>query len=144
MEAGKKSDIINMDSQLTKDPIHLQTILKYFMAFNEKDLDSLESLYSEDVTLKDWTGKWTGKKSVLDANQILFNEHPTLNITLNRIDTKSNTSYCYISILLEKEKLEVLDCIYLNEDGDISYIDAIFRGSTPIKEDPIWMKEGGL
>jgi hypothetical protein len=144
MEAGKTSDIINMDSQLTKDPIHLQTIFKYFMAFNEKDLDSLESLYSEDVTLKDWTGKWTGKKSVLDANQSLFNEHPTLNITLNRIDTKSNTSYCYISILLEKEKLEVLDCIYLNEDGEISYIDAIFRGSTPIKEDPIWMREGGL
>jgi ketosteroid isomerase-like protein len=144
MEAVKKSDIINMDSQLTKDPIHLQTILKYFMAFNEKDLDSLESLYSEDVTLKDWTGKWTGKKSVLDANQILFNEHPTLNITLNRIDTKSNTSYCYISILLEKEKLEVLDCIYLNEDGEISYIDAIFRDSTPIKEDPIWMRGGGL
>jgi hypothetical protein len=144
MEAGKKSDIINMDSQLTKDPIHLQTILKYFMAFNEKDLDSLESLYSEDVTLKDWTGKWTGKKSVLDANQILFNKNPTLNITLNRIDTKSNTSYCYISILLEKEKIEVLDCIYLNEDGEISYIDAIFRDSTPIKEDPIWMREGGL
>jgi hypothetical protein len=131
MEEIAKSDRINVDSKLTTNPIHLQKMIDYFTAFNKKDLVSLDSLYSDDITLKDWNGMWTGKQSVLDINQLLFNQHPTLNITLNRIDTKSNTSYCYISIGLENERLEVLDCISLNEDGKISYIDAILRGSIP-------------
>lgn len=138
-----KSDSINMDSQLTNNPIHLQKILDYFKAFNEKDLDTLSDLYSEDVTLKDWMGKWETKPLVLEENNNLFTLQPNLKITLNRLETKSNTSYCYISIHLEDTKLEVLDCIYLNEGGKISYIEAILRDTTDTKV-PNWMEEGGL
>lgn len=138
-----KSDSIIMDSQLTNNPIHLQKILDYFKAFNEKDLDTLAHLYSEDVTLKDWMGRWETKSMVLEENQNLFTSQPNLSITLNRIENKSNTSYCYISIGLEDTKLEVLDCIYFNEGGKISHIEAILRDTTDTKV-PNWIGEKGI
>ena len=138
-----KSDNIIMDSQLTNNPIHLQKILDYFKAFNEKDLETLSHLYSEDVTLKDWMGRWETKPMVLEENQNLFTSQPNLCITLNRIENKSNTSYCYISIGLEDTKLEVLDCIYFNEGGKISHIEAILRDTTDTKV-PNWVGEKGL
>lgn len=141
METEKNSDSINMDSQLT-NPIHLQKIIDYFKAFNEKDLDTLSELYSEDVTLKDWTGRWETKPLVLEENNNLFTSQPELKITLNRIENKSSTSYCYISIQLEDTKLEVLDCIYFNEEGKISHIEAILRDTISTKMN--WMDEKGL
>ena len=138
-----KSDNIIMDSQLTNNPIHLQKILDYFKAFNEKDLDTLSHLYSDDVTLKVWIGRWETKPMLLEENQDLFTSQPNLSITLNRIENKSNTSYCYISIGLEDIKLEVLDCIYFNEGGKISHIEAILRNTTDTKV-PNWMEEKGL
>ena len=138
-----KSDNIIMDSQLTNNPIHLQKILDYFKAFNEKDLETLSHLYSEDVTLKDWMGRWETKPMVLEENNNLFTSQPNLCITLNRIENKSNTSYCYISIGLEDTKLEVLDCIYFNEGGKISHIQAILRDTTDTKV-PNWIGEKGL
>ena len=138
-----KSDSNIMDSQLTNNPIHLQKILDYFKAFNEKDLETLSHLYSEDVTLKDWMGRWETKPMVLEENQNLFTSQPNLSITLNRIENKSNTSYCYISIGLEDTKLEVLDCIYFNEGGKISHIQAILRDTTDTKV-PNWVGEKGL
>ena len=130
-----------MDSQLT-NPIHLQKILDYFKAFNEKDLDTLSELYSEDVTLKDWTGEWHTKPLVLEENNNLFTSQPKLHINLNRLENKSITSYCYISIELEDTKLEVLDCIYFNEEGKISHIEAILRDMVSTKS--AWMDEKGL
>ena len=130
-----------MDSQLT-NPIHLQKILDYFKAFNEKDLDTLSELYSEDVTLKDWTGEWHTKPLVLEENNNLFTSQPKLHINLNRLENKSITSYCYISIELEDTKLEVLDCIYFNEEGKISHIEAILRDTVSTKS--AWMDEKGL
>ena len=141
MEAEIKSDSINMDSQLT-NPIHLQKILDYFKAFNEKDLDTLSELYSEDVTLKDWTGEWHTKPLVLEENNNLFTSQPKLHINLNRLENKSITSYCYISIELEDTKLEVMDCIYFNEEGKISHIEAILRDMVSTKS--AWMDEKGL
>ena len=138
-----KSDNNIMDSQPTNNPIHLQKILDYFKAFNEKDLETLSELYSEDVTLKDWMGRWETKPMVLGENQNLFTSQPHLSITLNRIENKSNTSYCYISIGLEDTKLEVLDCIYFNKRGKISHIEAILRDTTDTKV-PNWIGEGGL
>ena len=138
-----KSDSNIMDSQLTNNPIHLQKILDYFKAFNEKDLETLSHLYSEDVTLKDWMGRWETKPMVLEENNNLFTSQPNLSITLNRIENKSNTSYCYISIGLEDTKLEVLDCISFNEGGEISHIQAILRDTIDTKV-PNWMGEEGL
>jgi hypothetical protein len=144
MEAEQNSDNSNMDSQLTNNPIQLHRISEYFRAFNEKDINVLADLYAEEVILKDWTGKWDGKYSVLSANKELFQSHPELKITLNRIENKSNTSYCYISILLENTKLEVLDCIYFNEEGEISYIEAILRDTTDLTPSVDWMNEEGI
>jgi hypothetical protein len=138
-----KSDNNIMDSQPTNNPTHLQKILDYFKAFNEKDLETLSELYSEDVTLKDWMGRWETKPMVLGENQNLFTSQPHLSITLNRIENKSNTSYCYISIGLEDTKLEVLDCIYFNKGGKISHIEAILRDTMDTKV-PNWIGEGGL
>lgn len=144
MEAEQNSDNSNMDSQLTNNPIQLHRISEYFRAFNEKDTNVLADLYAEEVILKDWTGKWEGKYSVLSANRELFQSHPELKITLNRIENKANTSYCYISIVLENTKLEVLDCIYFNEEGEISYIEAILRDTTDLTPSVDWMNEEGI
>lgn len=137
-----KSDIIIMDSQPTNNSTHLQKVLDYFEAFNQKNSETLSNLYSEDITLKDWMGSWETKEMVLVENRNLFTSQPHMNITLNRVESKSNTWYCYISIRLEDTKLEVLDCISFNGEGKISHIEAILRDTSPTKVS--WMEEEGL
>jgi hypothetical protein len=45
---------------------------------------------------------------------------------------------------LENTKLEVLDCIYFNEEGEISYIEAILRDTTDLTPSVDWMNEEGI
>ena len=45
---------------------------EYFSAFSEKNIDKLRSMFSIDVSLRDWEIEATGIEEVLKANKKIF------------------------------------------------------------------------
>lgn len=94
----------------------------YFSAFRTKNLDMLKKYYSENVTLTDWTGVWSGKDNVLEANSKLFQSD--YEIIVNSSLQLNNITYNQITIRFESEAIEVMDIIKFNEDFEIESIRA--------------------
>jgi hypothetical protein len=97
----------------------------YFNAFNQKNLDIVGRLYSDNVQLTDWTGAWYGKESVLEANKDLFKSD--FELTVNSSLQLENVTYNQITIRFESEVIEVMDVIKFNSNFEIESIRA-FKG----------------
>jgi hypothetical protein len=98
---------------------------RYFMLFSTKNLDELEELYSDNITLIDWNGEWHGKQSVLDMNKTLFENN--IRIDYHRIGYSNLTTYGQITIKVNETKLKVIDVIDWTTDGKILKIEAYKR-----------------
>jgi hypothetical protein len=94
----------------------------YFNSFIKKDIDTLKSLYSDDVVLIDWTGQWYGIDSVLLANKNLF----TIDYELAVIETNiiNSTTYNSIVIRFDDGPVDILDVLYFDEINKIKKIRA--------------------
>lgn len=94
----------------------------YFNAFIKKDIDTLKSLYSDDVVLIDWTGQWYGIESVLVANENLF----TMDYELIVIETNIINYITYNSIVIRFDDgpIDILDVLYFDETNKIKKIRA--------------------
>ena len=106
------------------------TLVDYFNFFSDKDLDSLASVFAEDIILKDWSIHVSGKKNVLEA----LNEVFVLNnsIKVAPISFYSNSDYSYavqLSLLVnDSTTLNVIDVVNLDMDGKISEVVAFKYG----------------
>ena len=60
--------------------ITLQVNNKYFDRFQNKDLNYLARLYSNDIKLTDWNGEWTNPNDVLEVNEAFFENEFTLTL----------------------------------------------------------------
>ena len=98
---------------------------KYFEAFNNKDLDTLSTLYSSDVRLIDWDIDIEGKEEVLNANKGLFDLDFTLE--LNKAYQIDNKTFNEITITIGEDVLEIMDVITFNENYQITNITAYKR-----------------
>ena len=58
---------------------------KYFEFFSNKDIQNLKNLFSENIILKDWEIEANGIKSVLEANQNIFNSVDSIVVSLRNI-----------------------------------------------------------
>ena len=103
---------------------------EYFKAFSEGNLEKLENLYAEDVTLKDWASEHKGRGAVLAANKALFSSQE-VDVKVNSMvggDFPELTVVCEIEIFLDdgstKEHLLVADVLVFNELGQIEEIRA--------------------
>lgn len=98
---------------------------KYFEAFNNKDLDTLSTLYSNDVRLIDWDIDIEGKEEVLNANKGLFDLDFTLK--LNKTYQIENITFNEITITIGEDVLNIMDVITFNEKFEIENITAYKR-----------------
>lgn len=98
---------------------------KYFEAFNNKDLDTLSTLYSNNVRLIDWDIDIEGKEEVLNANKGLFDLDFTLE--LNKTYQIDNKTFNEITITIGEDVLEIMDVITFNENYQITNITAYKR-----------------
>ena len=57
-----------------------ETAKEYFRQFSKKILNALKSLFSENVTLQDWSTKAHSKTEVLSLNRKLFQSVKNINI----------------------------------------------------------------
>ena len=102
---------------------------KYFHYFNNQDLESLSSLFDENITLKDWLSEYNGKQQVIDAASTAFSTLQKIQIKVKNIYEMSLTGVaCEIDIhVVDNESaslLEVVDVIDINNEGKITEIRA--------------------
>lgn len=98
---------------------------KYFEAFNNKDLDTLSTLYSNDIRLIDWDIDIEGKEEVLNANKGLFDLEFTLE--LHKTHQIENITFNEITITIGEDVLNIMDVITFNENYQIENITAYKR-----------------
>ncbi len=89
-----------------------------------KDYDSLKTLFSEDIVLKDWDVHVTGKNKVMEVIKIMLDSADKIKVS--PVSFFVNSDYCYaiqVSVFIDTDpKIEVIDVISFNTKGKITEI----------------------
>jgi hypothetical protein len=94
----------------------------YFEYLNNKKIDSVKSMYTDEIILQDWVGSWNGIDEVINANEELLKNNFKINIiNIKQIDDKT---FNEIEIQFDNEKIHVMDVITFNDDNKIVSIRA--------------------
>ncbi len=96
---------------------------QYFKYFSNKDIDSLSELFSEDITLKDWSVSASGKEQVLNVIKSIYNTSEQIAITPCLLVGDDEVIMAEILIHINSDILEVVDVIEYR-DGKIKSIRA--------------------
>ena len=98
-------------------------ILEYLKAFNSQDLIKLETLFSDNIILKDWERNVEGKIKVLEENRKIFSSVDSIECKTIKNFFFENTAICVLKITINnKETLDVVDIIEFNKENKISRI----------------------
>lgn len=90
-------------------------VLDYFIAFSDKNIDLLECMFSDSVSLVDWENKAYGMEQVLDVNRKLFDTVDTIAIKVKNIAQTNNTVLAEIQVLVNNDMaIDVVDIIEFN------------------------------
>ncbi len=111
---------------LVKDQI-LDITKLYFDAFENKDLEKLSELFTDDVILYDPIIKEVKSKAkVLAANKNIFDSVQKIKFIYKRIcvDQYSDTAIGELKIDFDGKLIEVVDIIEFNKDQKITKITA--------------------
>lgn len=94
--------------------------LNYFQTFSRKDLSSLQALFAEDITLRDWDIEAIGRDSVVAANEAIFNATGNLKVIPVHLYQEGNTVIAELLIEVEEAGIiKVVDVITFNQSGKI-------------------------
>ena len=103
--------------------MNLKEITKnYFKCFEEKRIDELSNLYSDEISLQDWELDLKGKKKVLKANASLFELE--FSLVVHSICQSQNKTFNEIAISINNNVLKIIDVISFDEKGLICDIKA--------------------
>tara|TARA_Y100000593_G_scaffold74585_1_gene137366 strand:- start:5374 stop:5700 length:327 start_codon:yes stop_codon:yes gene_type:complete len=99
--------------------------IEYFKNFSNKDLEALRTMFSDDITLRDWDIDVSGIEAVLGANYNIFDKFETINVMPVNLYKSNNIVICEIEILLnDNNKLLVVDILEFDDDHKIKSIRA--------------------
>jgi hypothetical protein len=116
-----KSNKEDMEHNLLK-----RYAIEYFKKFRDKDLLSLSNMYSSNIILTDWNGKWEGKEAVLGINTNFFNSKFDIKIESITIVKDEPTSIVNVlfDLLIDNTKITINDEISFNDAYKITSITA--------------------
>ncbi|RNC89702.1 MAG: nuclear transport factor 2 family protein [Allomuricauda sp.] len=99
--------------------------LSYLKKYEEKDLGSIEKMFSEDIVLRDWKIYVEGKQNALRETQKNFEAADSIIIEVLATYENENTVAAELKITVNTtEELYVVDVISLDERGKIKSIRA--------------------
>ena len=99
--------------------------LLYLRKYAEKDLDGIEKMFSDDIVLRDWKIRVTGKKNALDETLKNFKAADSIGIDILSTLENDNTVAAELKITVDdSEELYVVDVITFNSEGQIESIRA--------------------
>lgn len=97
----------------------------YLRKYQEKDLQAIASVFTEDIHLRDWKISVYGKTNALAETQKNFEEASTIDISVMHLYQNENTVAAELEITVNKsEILYVVDVISFDADGKIKAIRA--------------------
>lgn len=89
--------------------------IKYFNAFESKDLSTLRELFDNNVTLRDWEVEATGVDSVIAAATKIFNSVEFISVQVINIFHDRNFVVSELIITINKsESIRVVDILEIN------------------------------
>lgn len=99
--------------------------LSYLKKYADKDLSSIETMFSDDIVLRDWKIRVEGKENALKETRKNFENADTIEIEVLSTYENKNTVAAELKITVDTtEELYVVDVITLNKEGKISSIRA--------------------
>lgn len=73
---------------------------KYFQAFADKNISALSAMFTDDITLTDWTARFSGRESVLQFNIGLFDVMSSIMVIPHKLAVTDSTVFAQISVML--------------------------------------------
>jgi hypothetical protein len=102
--------------------------LNYFDAFQSRDINSLKTFFSVNVSLRDWEINANGMQDVLQANLNIFNSTKTISVRPLKVVVGEYIVFAEIDIEIDSSIfLRVVDIIEFDLTGKITSIRA-FKG----------------
>uniref|UniRef100_UPI00404766AA nuclear transport factor 2 family protein n=2 Tax=Roseivirga sp. TaxID=1964215 RepID=UPI00404766AA len=99
--------------------------LSYLKKYAEKDLNSIEKMFSEDIVLRDWKIRVEGKENAIIETRKNFESADSIEIEVLATYGNENTVAAELKITVNStEELYVVDVITINSDGKIQSIRA--------------------
>ena len=97
----------------------------YLERYAQKDLSGIEAMFSDDIILRDWKIRVTGKKIALEETHKNFEAADTIAIDILQMHEDADTVAAELKITVDTtEVLYVVDIITFNSKGQISSIRA--------------------
>jgi hypothetical protein len=108
--------------------IWLNFAKRYLGAFAAKDLDYLDSVYSDEIELSDWEGTTKGKEQVLTINKHFFDNVDLISFHVKDVAYNNKLIFiCFDAIITsgkEKDQLTIVDMIKIDNNGKIQSVNA--------------------
>jgi len=122
----KAPSTISIKTNELMTPISNKEIcLLYLKKYAEKDLNSIEAMFSNDIVLRDWKIRVEGKEKALNETRKNFNNADTIAIEVLATYESKNTVAAELKITVDAtEVLYVVDVITINAERKISSIRA--------------------
>lgn len=109
---------------------------EYFSAFSNKNIQKLNLLYADSISLTDWVDSADGKANVIEMNKNLFQSFENITVLIQKIYCDKNVASCEIEIILDvKDKrtiLKVVDIIEYDNSSKIVAIRAYLGGESEV------------
>ena len=103
-------------------------VLDYFDLFSKKDLNSLETMFSKDISLRDWEIEACGLAKVIEANKKIFRSVETIVAKPKVLIIDGFRVAAELEIIVNnKDTLRVVDIIEFDDNQKIKKIKA-FKG----------------
>ena len=100
-----------------------ELLQEYFTAFSNKDINTLITLFADDIVLIDWNTTAYKKEDVLSVFVEIFKTFKNIKVEINDILINSSKASVQLCLVLDDLKLKVVDIIYF-KDSKICKIDA--------------------
>jgi ketosteroid isomerase-like protein len=99
--------------------------LLYLKKYEEKDLNSIGEMFSEDIVLRDWKIRVEGKENALNETRKNFENADSIEIEVLSTCENKDTVASELKITIDStEELYVVDVISINSNGKIKSIRA--------------------
>ena len=104
---------------------HSEKFKSYLHSYQNKDIETISTLFASDIHLRDWKISVHGKRLALSETQKNFDNASSLDIEiLSLMENKNSVSGELRIIVNGTEVLYVVDVVTFNDEGLISSIRA--------------------
>jgi len=119
-----------MSKSVVDNIIRSQVVEDYLDFFENKDIESIYDIFSDECSLTDWNiGTVTGKKDVMDVFKGIFESVRIIDVNIIHIhEDITGILVCEMVLIIDEEELLVVDIFEFDDDDKIKSIRA-YKGN---------------